>query len=225
MNISTLLLTIIGFLVVVYILSYFFNGKKTLSNFASAKTELVVPSSSLPPGTTVNFTYSIWIYIDDWSYRYGQEKVIFSRGSTSGLMPALSLAPIENTLHVTTSITDGQPFETVVQNIPIQKWTNLIVSLNTRTLDIYVNGKLVRTSVLPGMPKLDPNAELRLTPRGGFSGYTSRFNYWSDTINPQEAWNVYKNGPGGNIFSSFFNQYKIQFSFLKGDDVKASLTI
>ena len=225
MNISTLLLTIVGFLVVVYILSHFFNGKKTLSNFASAKTELVVPASSLPPGTSVNFTYSIWIYVDDWSYRYGQEKVIFSRGSTSGLMPSLSLGPIENTLQVTTSITDGQPFETMVPNIPIQKWTNLMVSLNTRTLDIYVNGKLVRTSVLPGMPKLDPNAVLNLTPRGGFSGYTSRFNYWSDTINPQEAWNVYKSGPGGNMFSSFFNQYKIQFNFLKGDDVQASLTV
>ena len=224
MNISSLLLTIVGFLVVVYILSYVFNGKKTLSNFASATTELVVPATSLPSGTTVNYTYSIWIYVDDWTYRYGQEKVIFSRGATD-LMPALSLAPNENDLHVTMAITDDQPFDTVVPNIPIQKWTNLIVSLNTRTLDIYVNGKLVRTSVLPGMPKLDPTTGLNLTPRGGFSGYTSRFNYWSDTINPQEAWNIYKSGPGGNMFSSFFNQYKIQFNFMKGEDVQASLTI
>jgi hypothetical protein len=220
-----ILLIIVGFLVIVYLLSWMFNGTKTLSNFASAKTELVVPATSLPPGTSVNFAYSIWVYIDDWSYRYGEEKIIFSRGSSSGLMPALSLAPIENTLQVTMSVDNGQPFETIVPNIPIQKWTNLIVSLNTRTLDIYVNGKLVRTSVLPGMPQLDPNAGLNLTPQGGFSGYTSRFNYWSDTINPQEAWNVYKNGPGGNMFSSFLNQYKIQFNFLKGDDVKASLTI
>jgi hypothetical protein len=225
METSNLLLTIVGFLVVVYLLSYFFTGKKALSNFANANTELVIPATSLPPGTSVNFTYSIWIYIDDWSYRYGQEKVIFSRGSTTGFMPALSLSPTENDLHITTSITDGQPFETVVPNIPIQQWTNLIVSLNTRTLDVYVNGKLVRTNVLPGMPKLDPNAALNLTPRGGFSGYTSRFNYWNDTINPQEAWNIYKAGPGGTWFSGFVNQYKIQFNFLQGNDVKASLTI
>ena len=225
METSNLLITIVVFLVVVYLLYYFFSGKKTLSNFANATTATVIPATSLPPGTSVNFTYSIWIYVDDWSYRYGQEKVIFSRGTTEGLMPALSLSPIENDLHVTTSITNGEPFETVIPNIPIQQWTNLIVSLNTRTLDVYVNGKLVRTSVLPGMPKMDTDAVMNLTPRGGFSGYTSKFNYWNDIINPQEAWNVYKSGPGGNWFSSFSNQYKVQFNFLKGNDVKASLTI
>jgi len=220
-----LLIIIVGFVIVVYLLSWAFNGTKTLSNYAIGSTELVIPATSMPPGSSVNFTYSIWIYVDDWSYRYGQEKIIFSRGTSSIFMPALSLAPIDNTLQVTMSTDDGHPFETSVSNIPIQKWTNLIVSLNTKVLDIYVNGKLVRTSVLPGMPKVDPTSSLKLTPHGGFSGYTSRFNYWSDTINPQEAWNVYKNGPGGNILSNFFSQYKIQFSFLKGNNVTASLTI
>ena len=140
-------------------------------------------------------------------------------------MPLLSLAPLDNTLHVTMTLDNNHPFETVVPNVPIQKWTNLLVSLNTKTLDIYLNGKLIRTGVLPSMPKMDPSAPLKLTPGGGFSGYTSRFNYWGDATNPQQAWNVYKSGPGGNLFSNFFNQYKIQFSFLKGDDVKASLTI
>lgn len=221
----SLLLIIVGFLVVVYLLSWMFNGTKTLSNYANGKTELLIPATSIPSGSSVNFTYSIWIYIDDWSYRYGQEKIIFSRGSESNFIPSLSLAPMDNNLQVTMTTTDGRPFETVVPNIPIQRWTNLIVSLNTKTLDIYVNGKLVRTSVMPGMPKTDPTAPVNLTPGGGFSGMTSRFNYWSDTINPQEAWNVYKNGPGGNLLSNFFNQYKIQFNFLKGDDVRASLTI
>jgi len=221
------LLIIVLFLVVVYILSWMFNGTKTLSSFASAKTALVIPSTSLPQGSSVNYTYSIWIYIDDWSYRYGEEKVIFLRGTLNGasseFMPSLSLAPTDNTLQVT--ISTDIPFEYSVPNIPLQKWTNLIVSLNNKSMDTYVNGKLVKTVVLPSVPKVDPNASLYLTPNNGFSGYTSRFNYWNDTINPQEAWNVYKNGPGGNIFSNFLNQYKIQLSFLKGDDVQASLTI
>jgi hypothetical protein len=219
------LLIIVGFLVIVYLLSWMFNGTKTLSSFASAKTELVIPSTSLPQGSSVNYAYSIWIYIDDWSYRYGEEKIIFLRGAIgSTFMPSLSLAPTDNTLQIVVS-TDEDPFEFYVPNIPLQKWTNLIVSLNNKSMDTYINGKLVKTVVLPNLPKSDPSASLYLTPNNGFSGYTSRFNYWSDAINPQEAWNVYKNGPGGNIFSNFFNQYKIQLSFMKGDDVKASLTI
>jgi len=121
--------------------------------------------------------------------------------------------------------TEDGPFESIVPNVPLQKWTNIIISLNTRALDTYINGKLVKTSVLPGMPKADNAAQLALTPAGGFSGYTAKFNYWSDAVSPQEAWNVYKSGPGGNLFSNFFNQYKIQLNFLKGQDVKASLTI
>jgi hypothetical protein len=220
-----ILIIIVGFLVVVYVISWIFSGKKTLNNFASAKTELIIPATSLPTGNSVNYSYSIWVYIDDWNYRYNHEKIIFLRGSINSLfMPSLSLAPTDNTLNVVVSTKD-EPFECSVPNIPLQKWTNLIVSLNNKALDIYVNGKLVKTSILPSIPKVDPNASLYLTPRNGFSGYTSRFNYWSDALNPQEAWNVYKKGPGGNIFSNFMNQYKVQLSFLKGDDVKASLTI
>jgi hypothetical protein len=139
-------------------------------------------------------------------------------------MPALSLGPIDNTLHVTMT-TETQPFETMVPNIPLQKWTNIILSLNTKSLDIYLNGKLVKTTILPSIPKLDPGASVYLTPDTGFSGYTSRFFYKNDAISPQEAWSIYRSGPGGNIFSNFLNQYKIQLNFLKGEDVKASLTI
>jgi len=219
------LFIIVVFLIVVYILSWIFNKTKTLSNYASAQTALTITPDSLPAGSSVNYSYSIWVYIDDWSYQYGSEKIIFIRGIIgSSFMPALSLASIDNNAIITITLED-RPFECVIPNIPLQKWTNIIMSLNNKSLDGYVNGKLVKTCVLPSIPKTDPTASLYLTPQGGFSGYTARFNYWSDSISPQQAWNVYKSGPGGNMFSNFLNQYKVQLNFLQGNDVKASLTI
>jgi len=216
---------VIGFLVLVYILSWLFNTSKTLSNMTDAKTALVIPSTSLPNSGSVNYSYSIWIYIDDWSYQYGKEKIIFLRGSLGSVFtPSLSLMPTDNSAVITMSTTE-EPFECIVPNIPIQKWTNLIITLNNKSLDSYVNGKLVKTCVLPSVPVVNPDASIYLTPDGGFSGYTSRFQYWNTPMNPQQAWNVYKKGPGGNIFSSLINQYKIQFNFIKGSDVQASLTI
>ena len=221
----TTIFIIIVFLFVVYLLSWFFNGTKSLSNFADAKTELVIPASSLPAGASVNYAYSIWLYIDDWSYRYGSEKIIFCRGNTQ-LMPGVSLNPIENNLTIAVALTDTKElFKCTVKDIPIQKWTNLIVTLNNKSLDTYINGKLVKTCVLPSPAFVDDAASVYLTPLTGFSGYTSRFNYWNDTVNPQQAWNIYKSGPGGNIFSNFLNLYKIQLNFLKGDTVEASITI
>jgi len=216
---------VVGFLVVVYILSWLFNTSKTLSNMADAKTALVIPATSLPNSGSVNYSYSIWIYIDDWSYQYGKEKIIFLRGSLgSAFTPSLTLMPTDNSAVITMS-TSEDPFECIVPNIPIQKWTNLVVTLNNKSLDCYVNGKLVKTCVLPDVPIINPDASIYLTPNGGFSGYTSRFQYWNTPMSPQQAWNVYKKGPGGNIFSNLINQYKIQFNFIKGSDVQATLTI
>ena len=216
---------VLFFIILTYILSWLFSTSSTLSKLADGKTTLVIPSTKLKNSGSVNYAYSIWIYVDDWTYRYGQEKIIFLRGSIGSMFtPALSLMPNDNTA-VITMTTAEDPFECIVPNIPLQKWTNIMVSLNNKSLDAYVNGKLVKTCVLPDVPVINSESSLYLTPDGGFSGYTSRFNYWSTPVGPQEAWNIYKKGPGGNMFSSLINQYKIQFNFLKGSDVQASLTI
>jgi hypothetical protein len=191
----------------------------------SGKTAVVIPATTLKNGGSTNYAYSIWIYVDDWTYRYGEEKIIFLRGSIGSVFtPALSLMPNDNTAVITMTTTED-PFECIVPNIPLQKWTCIIVTLNNKSLDAYVNGKLVKTCVLPDVPIVNEESSVYLTPDGGFSGYTSRFQYWSTPMSPQEAWNVYKKGPGGNMFSSLINQYKVQFNFLKGDDVQASLTL
>ena len=37
-----------------------------------------------------------------------------------------------------------------IDNIPIQKWVNLMISVYSRTMDIYLDGKLVNSYILPG---------------------------------------------------------------------------
>lgn len=176
-----------------------------------------------------NFSFSIWAIIDDWTYRYGQEKIIFvKKGANSGDPPqfTVSLAPMQNNLIVrvrrsmqstTTSSNSNTnnsttefisiPFECEVVNIPLQKWINIITTLQEKSLDIYINGKLVKTCVIDGEPNVQNNIPVTLTPgeggtEGGFSGKTAKFNYYSDPLSPQECWNVYKNGwTDRNIFS------------------------
>jgi hypothetical protein len=225
MSAGTIIGVVILFFILLHVLSWLFSTAKTLSNLTSGKTAVVIPATTLKNGGSTNYAYSIWIYVDDWTYRYGEEKIIFLRGSIGSVFtPALSLMPNDNTAVITMTTTED-PFECIVPNIPLQKWTCIIVTLNNKSLDAYVNGKLVKTCVLPDVPIVNEESSVYLTPDGGFSGYTSRFQYWSTPMSPQEAWNVYKKGPGGNMFSSLINQYKVQFNFLKGDDVQASLTL
>ena len=84
---------------------------------------------------------------------------------------------------------------------------------------------LVRTCVLPGVAKANAAADIIVTPGGGFSGYTTNFQYWPASTNPQEAYDIYKNGLGDSILGSILNKVRIQVSFLKDNKVTGSFQI
>ena len=112
-----------------------------------------------------------------------------------------------------------------VKNFPLQKWVNLIISAYGRTLDVYIDGKLVRTCILPGVAKVDAKSNITITPNGGFNGWTSNFMYWDKSTNPQEAYNIYKNGFGGSLLGNLFNKYRIKFAFMTDNKEVSSIEI
>lgn len=220
-KIGAIVLAIILFIVIIILLKkYVWTPQISLSSYQAGNVSTTINASSIPSGVTYNFTYSIWLYIDDWSYNYGSEKIIFTKGDS----PKVSLGANENDLNVSMRLDGGHNrFMCGLPNVPLQRWTNIIITLNGRSMDLYLNGKLTRTCLLKDVPKIDTSSNLLLTPNGGFSGYTTNFKYWSDTINPQQAWNIYKSGPGGNIFSNFLGNYKIQLNFLDGNDIAGTM--
>jgi len=111
-----------------------------------------------------------------------------------------------------------------VSNVPLQKWVNLIISAYGRSLDVYIDGKLVRTCVLPGVAKVDPSTDVFITPNGGFSGWTSVFQYWPQSCDPQKAWNIYKKGYGGSMLGNL-GKYSIKVSVMEGDTEESSFQI
>ena len=100
-----------------------------------------------------------------------------------------------------------------VDNFPLQKWVNLIISVEGRTLDVYIDGKLVKTCVLPGTVNMSNLGGISVTDPG-FSGMTADLTYWGSATNPQQAYNIYASGFGG-MGSNFFNKYKLRIAFLE----------
>ena len=219
-----IILSVIAFIAIIYLLSWLFGTGANLSDYSDATIETIIPGSKMSNSNAANYSFSIWLYISDWSGSYGKAKVVFSRDTAK---PLVTLGALDNTLTTTIQLQDGSTQPCVVQNIPIQKWTNILITVNERALDTYMNGKLVKTCMLPSVPAAasGKNNSVYFTPKGGFTGYTARFKYWGAPVNPQEAWNVYRNGPGGNILTNFLGLYKLQLNFLKGSETKASITI
>jgi hypothetical protein len=244
MEVKSIILVVIIIIILIIVVRYIMKDVNTLTGLTSARTmqkieadSLAAPSSS---GNTSNFTYSIWFYIDDWNYRYGESKVIFGRmaggNGEKHPCPSVALGPVQNNINVSLAVypgldeipEDGSNFivhSCGISNVPIQRWSNFLLSVYGRTLDLYLDGKLVRTCVLPGVANIDPNAPVYVTPMGGFSGWTSRFQYWADASNPQKAWNIYRAGYGGSLLGSIFSKYTIKVSLIEGDNEQSSFQI
>ena len=120
---------------------------------------------------------------------------------------------------------EGKIHKCTVRNFPLQKWVNLTVSLYGRTLDVYMDGKLVRTCILPGAAKTGTGGSIVVTPGNGFDGWTSQTKYWPDATNPQQAYSIYKDGYGGSIIGNLFNKYRIRISFLEDNQTTGSFEL
>jgi hypothetical protein len=253
MSALSIVITIVVIVLILMILKYIFADPYTLQNLQTAQTSSTIDATSLASnGSGVpanNFAYSVWFYVNDWNYRYGEPKVIFGRmgaksgtdsGSISGISgldpcPAVVLGAVENNVAISLGCYPGVDQEpsttggnTVVHtcnvaNIPIQKWVNLILSVYGRTMDIYIDGKLVRTCLLPGIASVNNNANIHVTPAGGFDGWTSKLQYYPNPLNPQDAWNIYVQGYSS--WSSMFNAYQLQISLVENGTTQSTVTI
>jgi len=211
--------------------SYISSDVSTLSGLISAKTMQQIEATTLVQTNASNFTYSIWFYIDDWNTNYGTSKIIFGRmnnvATKTSPCPLVTLNGTQNNIDIslTTASASSPTFTCSVANIPIQKWVHLLISVNGRTLDTYIDGKLVRTCVMPGTAVVNPNASVYVTPGGGFSGWTSQFRYWGDSTDPQTVWNIYKKGFGGSVLGGLFGTYAVKLSLLNNNIESSSYTI
>ena len=238
MELKSIILTVIVILVIFLIINALTSKSNTLSSMEDGNVSKIIPASELSSSTnnTSNFTYSLWFYVEDWTYRYGQEKVILTRIDTNKKpSPQIALGAFQNNLNISLqTYPDGsnkntssvsQTHNCNIKNVPIQSWVNALISVNGRTLDVYIDGKLVRTCVMPGVARIAANAPVIITPGGGFSGYTAEIKYWPNATNPQEAWNIYRSGYGGSILGNLFNKYRIKVAFLEDNKEQSSFEI
>jgi len=199
-------------ILIVYIVASSLAGQSRLSEVADGKLKQTILAKDLPKAEVpnMNCTYSLWVYVKDWNYKYGQKKIVMGRSDEMrNQAPLVTLAATQNNLDIDMSVysnTGRRPVKhtCTVTNIPLQKWVHVMLSIYNRTLDVYIDGKLARSCLLPGVPRLSRSENITITPDGGFSGSTAGFQFWDEESSPERAWNVYSSGYTGNAMGSLF---------------------
>jgi hypothetical protein len=241
MEVTTILMGVVALLLVYVVWQYLTDSYTQIANMQKASVKTTLPASTLPPNNNpANFSMSMWFYITSWtctatpssSSSVDTSKRLFSiMGTSAEDMFSVKLGACQNDLMVRISCinteTTSQMSTCKVSNVPLQRWVCLIVSVYGKTLDIYLDGKLVRTCVLPNTSNaLTSQSSLtNIVIGGGFDGFITSVKYKAAPVNPQEAWNIYSDGYGGSMLQDILNKYKLKLSFLVDNVEKQSVSI
>ncbi len=155
----------------------------------------------------IEFTWSVWIFIDDLQYNSGRYKHIFHKGNDNNLIsskpsginepnnaPGLYIAPNSNKLVVIMNTFNNINESVEIPNIPLNKWVCVQIRTKGRNLDTYINGRLSRRLVLSGVPKQNYD-DVYVGMNGGFSGYISNLRYFDYALGTTEINKIVSQGP------------------------------
>lgn len=156
-----------------------------------------IPSSSQGNEYNINF----WVYINDYTYRYNDDKIVLNRNNNPNVMLASEtnslkvLINVEDNLEMVDSEEEDNLMNACeVKDIPLQRWVSINISLNNKVMDIFIDGKLSKTCIINGYPKPNIGA-MDITPNGGFNGFISSVRFSNSALSLSEINKFYKNGP------------------------------
>jgi hypothetical protein len=174
--------------------------------------------------TGLEFTYSVWLTIskpvdNGAGISFSKEAHIFNKGIIDGITsvpqsnaPGLyvksgsstNISGVSNTLLVYMDTFKSSDIEVKqlndqreaieVTGIPFNKWMNVIIRVENRILDIYVNGVLTQHKDLGYVPKQN-FSDVYVCQNGGFSGSLSDLRYYPKALNVFEINNIVAWGP------------------------------
>lgn len=240
-KVSFLLLIVILFVLLLRLGSSFISWLLSPSNspilvngMKDAKKASIIPQNPNKKGSIpvirsknendgIEFTYSVWLYIDDLEYGKGKYKHIFHKGNdkfaTSGENvglnqpnngPGLYIDKDTNNLVVIMNTFNNINEKVIVRNIPLNKWINVILRVQGRNLDVYINGTIVLRHKFSGVPKQN-YGDIYVNLDGGYSGLLSALRYFDEGLNTREILNLVNKGPNlkmeksNEIFPPYFS--------------------
>jgi len=208
-----------------YNVKYFKEGKNCLNNPVIYKNDKLDIT-----GEGGQFTYSVWVKIDDWYSNYGEWKTIFRKGSKtdknlldwcsySEQSPGIYLGNKVNNLLVVMTTTDykGIRLEKCnINNIPIKEWVLITLVVNNNKLEIYLNAKLEKTCVYKGTIK-NNNGVLNVNSPIGFNGLLANLEYFNVALQQNEIYKLLEDRP---TFDKLDNQFDTNICASGNNDKK-----
>jgi hypothetical protein len=163
----------------------------------------------------IEFTWGIWLFINknktssNGSVTYQN---IFNKGDSSydnssqgngqskvSNGPGLYLSTLKENVSSLRVVMDSVnsnvgPSIIEVEGIPFNKWCHVIIRLENKVLDVYVNGTLTSRLNMPDVAKQNYN-DINICQNGGFTGQLSNLRYFNYALSAFEINSMVVSGP------------------------------
>lgn len=166
----------------------------------------------------IEFTWSLWLNVTTINFNQNTYSPIFYKGNNNinsvGLnypanAPGLYLEPMKNNLLLIMNTFKEINEEIVIPDIPLNKWINVMIRCQNRTLDVYVNGTITRSLELSDVPKQN-YGNVYVGTNGGFNGFLSDLIYFSYSLGPGQISSLVAKGPNlkaADGYDGIFNKF------------------
>lgn len=195
------------------------DSPRILNGMIDGTHTLVIPQnpnskSAIPIDRSINapggleFTWSVWLFVKD-TPPPTYNRHIFHKGNpdigANGMVtpnngPGLYLSANTNDLVVAMSTYNNINEDIIIEDIPLNKWFNVMIRLTQKTLDLYINGKVTKSIELDGVPKQN-YGDVFLALNNGFEGFISNLWYFNYALSASEIYNIVQDGPNTKMAS------------------------
>lgn len=227
---SKLVLAVVVILLLLYVIfKALTTNYTTLGTMQKWSNKTTLQGSNLPNSFKANSAVSVWFYIKKWVN--GAKIISFHKDAAPTQVNTLFLAVFKkdtNTIQIFPRSGSSDPdVDCEVADFPLQKWVNLIVSFNGSAMDVYVDGKLMKSCVVNMGSRLGETQSIVLGDEYTLPndvGFITNVKLKAAPIAPQEAWDIYSQGFGGSPWSDLLNKYKVKLSFIVDNQEQASVS-
>ena len=177
----------------------------------------------------MEFTWSTWVWINSVDYADDSPRIFFSKGQSVDTFSSSSMKTQfvmnspglyvydsnsdtgkTNSLSVVVSFFDDSapgvegstelPYDVItISNIPMQKWINVVMRVQGRIVDIYINGTLSKRKTYDRIVKQNYGNIFVGSQTNGVDGYISSLRYYDHAIGNNTIQDILYGGPNLNM--------------------------
>jgi len=171
----------------------------------------------------IEFTWSVWMFVNGDDMDSQRYRCVFYKGNDYATQmssktednmdnnanvenldylgmnfpnnsPGLYIKPNTNDIVVIMNTFNVINEEITIQDIPLNKWMNVVIRCKNTNLDVYINGTIAKSHMLHGVPKQN-YGDVYVAPNGGFSGNISNLWYYNYALGTTAIQALANEGP------------------------------